>query len=1117
MRPDQRQAFLDTYVAMLSSRESDIVEAELVNSGEASFLASSEGHEGGAVLNSLLIKSDYLHPHYRDKSLMLARGVTSEMVFYSALHKAESSSAGRPMVTHLSAPELNILSLVGPVGNGALHTVGIAQVIKDQVDRPLVLSGLGDGSSQQGEVMEAIAEAERSEAPVLFFIHNNDLAISTRTKGQTFFSLLDGTMPTSFHGVPITHIDGMRPFESFDALSDIVAKIRETRKPQIVIFNVDRLANHSNADNQKLYRSDEEIKRSHGENDPINLSRHYLLQHGISEEELDALEVKTKQRVRAAVDVARMGTQPKTCMDASRALPKEVQRDAPEYRGDFDAEERLSMLAAMRDVFDHQLGQGDDVYLIGEDVEDGKGDVFGTTKGLSTKYPGRVVNSALTESMILGVATGMALVGKRPVAFMQFADFMPLAYNQIASELGMMHWRSNGGWNAPVIVFAACGAYRPGLGPYHSQTNEATYANIPGIDVFMPSNAADAAGMLNAAFKSGRPSVFLYPKKLLNNGSVQDTTSNDVARQIVPVGKARIVKAGQDVTLVGWGNTVEFCKEVAETLETVGVDAEIIDLRCMSPIDVETITASARKTGALVVTHEDNQTCGMASEIITLVLERSDIPVKVRRVTRPDTYTPCNFVNQLEVLPSYGRILEAACEVLDIHIQWEEKNTTEAGTFNVEVIGASPSDETVVITDVHVSVGDEVKAGDCLVDTEASKSAGEILAPITGTIEEIYVEESDQAVVGEPLLKLRLPEGSFTQSAQVKRIPVLEQKGFVIEPVAQTILKGHSTVFPVGIATPVYKTGSRLVKNEEILKNFPEKTSQDIVNLTGIEQRYWLGEGESIIDLAADASIELLTKQGLHLSDIDVIICATCTPEKFVSPSMACLVLHKLYETYGEQSIQAHDVNAACSGYLYAMQQAKDLLQIRPHARVLLLTAEALTNRLDVHDFDTAFLFGDAATASLLVGSDHIDAAVATIDHVFLSAVAEDGSILNIPVVKTESQAITLNGRKLFTFAVKTMALIMHKCCQQAGMELSEIDLVVPHQANQRISSAIEKRLKMMEGSMYSNISRFGNTSSCTIPIALSETLGVEDEHKKVALCAFGSGFTSGAAILSMR
>lgn len=1104
-------ALIELYKYMIASRESDIVEAELVNSGEANFLASSKGHEGSVILAPFLQKSDWLHCHYRDKALMLARGISSEMFFYSALAKAESHSHGRQMVSHMSAPEHNVLSLVGPVGNNGLQAAGVAHAIKSQADKPIVICSFGDGTSQQGEIMEAIAESKRNSLPVLFFIHNNDLAISTRTSGKTFFSLPNGREVDSFYDLPITHIDGTKPLEQYAKVEAIITQMRNNREPQIIIFNVDRLDNHSNADDQKLYRDPSEINLSKTF-DPLTLSYEYLISSGISADALQLAKRDAVNEVRKAVDIARTGQEPSPTFVAEKPLPADLIPTAPEYRGDFHATERLTMLEAMRNVFKAQLQDNPDVCLLGQDIEDGKGDVFGITKGLSTAYPGRVSNFALTESTIVGVAGGMALAGKRPVAFIQFADFMPLAYNQIFSELATMYWRTNGGWQCPVIVFAACGGYRPGLGPFHSQTNEATYAHIPGLDVYMPSNAADAAGMLNAAFKSGRPSVYFYPKKLLNNGSVADTTSLDVNKQLVPVGKARVARSGTDITLVGWGNTIALCHQVADALETIGVDAEIIDIRTIKPYDLTTILSSVEKTRNLIVTHEDNITCGVGSDIIASIVERVSQPIKARRIARSDTYTPCNYANQLEVLPSYEKILIACGELLNLEVRFEAETNADNTLYNVEVIGASPSDESVLINKLHVSVGSIVKSGDTLVDIEASKSAGEILSPCAGVVEEISVKEEERAVVGESLLKIRLSEGKVKAGTQAKKLHI-SRKFTPTSRVHQE--SGGQSTYQVGMSIPLFKVGSRKVSTDEIVVNFPKYTTADIVQRTGIVNRYWLAANESIVDVAAQIVHETLLKNNLSLGDINMIICATCTPEKYNSPSMACLVLSKLYQIYGEHTIPAYDINAACSGYLYALQNGKDYLQTRPDERVLLITAESLSKRMNLHNFDTAFLFGDAATATILYGNNHIEQSKLTIDQINLSAIAEDGSVLNIPV--DETAGITLQGKKLFTIAVKTMSLAMHKCCQRSGIELNDIDVVIPHQANQRILNAVEHRLKLPTGFIYSNIADYGNTSSCTIPIGLAEVLPSTKSTNLVGLCAFGGGFTAGAALLTVR
>ena len=1095
---------------MYNARKIDDTEAELVNSGEANFLASSAGHEGVAIFNEFLIEEDWLHCHYRDKPLMHARGIPPESFFYTSLTKSEGVSHGRQMSIGVSAKEYNIISVITPVGNQALPAVGIAHSIKHDPKNPIVYCGMGDGTTQQGEVLEAFSEAKRHHLPVLFVIQDNGLAISTRTQGKTFYSLPNNQKIYSFYGIPITYSDGTRPLEQFEIIETIISNIRKTRSPHIIIFNLERLKSHSNADDHNIYRSKQELKII-ADADPIELSRQYLLSLGIKELTLQSLEEKSEKIVKKAAKMALGGSDPKPCFNAEKTLPKKLTSPyCKEYRGDFSQKSRLSMSAAMREVFRYRLLTDDKIYLLGEDIEDNKGDVFGITKGLSSQFPGRVVNSPLAEATIVGICIGMALTGKRPVAFIQFADFMPPAYNQIFTELATMHWRSNGDWDCPVIIFAACGGYRPGLGPFHSQTNEATFAHIPGLDVYMPSNASDATGILNAAFDSGRPSIFLYPKKLLNNASVEETTSADVNMQIIPISKARIVKSGSDITLLGWGNTVSLCEEVATTLETVKVDAEIIDLRTIKPYDLETILRSVEKTGYLIVAHEDNLTCGLGGDIIASVTEHSKKTIKVKRIAKSDTYVPCNFKNQIEILPSYERILTAAAHLLDLSLSWKTfKECNDNRSYDVLVIGTSPSDESVLITEVHVAVGDIIKIGEKIVDIEASKATSEILSPRDGIVQNIYVTTSKSSIVGEKLIRLRLLEDNNVINQNKQKKPILTQKTY------KRSSKILSAINSVGISLPFFHTGSRVVTNQDLLINFPHYSSEDIIDRTGIEKRFWLDSDENIIDIAANASFDALNNLNLNLTDIDIIICSTCSPDKYLSPSMACLITNKLCQVYGEQKIPAFDINAACSAYLYGLQIARDYLGTRPNQRLLLITAEYMSRRLNVTDFDTAFLFGDAATATIINGNDYIGESLATINEIALTSISEDGHTINIP--NSEDQFIQLKGKKLFTFAVKTMSMIMHKCCQKNGIPLKKVDLIIPHQANQRISNAIEKHLKINPGTLYSNIVNYGNTSSCTIPIALSETLAKQGSDKKVALCAFGSGFTAAAALITTR
>jgi 2-oxoisovalerate dehydrogenase E1 component len=499
---------------MILARCIDVVEEELAASGEVFFQVSGAGHEATAVLSRHLGPEDWLHCHYRDKALMLARGLTLAAFFDGVFCNARSHSAGRQMSAHLSAPELKILSIVAPVGNHALQAVGIAQAVRDQEAAPIVLCSSGEGTTQEGEFLEAVAEAVRSKAPVLFWIANNGLAISTRTAGKTFFSPPDGDAG-SFHGVPILRLRGSDVLGCDAMARELVAAMRRDRRPRIVVMDVPRLCNHTSADDESLYRSTHELLETLDENDPVFSFANTLMSNGLCDADLTRLLETSMAEVRAAMKDSMAVVEHPPLGAVKRQLDSSLTSRDAERRGKSTAPP-VTMLEAFRGVLRQRLVSNPSTFLYGEDIEDPKGDVFRLTAGLSTSFPTRVVSSPLSESTIVGTCIGRALAGQRPVAFIQFADFLPLAFNQIVSELATMHWRTNGGWSCPLVIMAPCGAYRPGLGPFHAQTFESSLAHEPGLDVAVPSTAADASGILNAAFAGARPTVILYPKALLN-------------------------------------------------------------------------------------------------------------------------------------------------------------------------------------------------------------------------------------------------------------------------------------------------------------------------------------------------------------------------------------------------------------------------------------------------------------------------------------------------------------------------------------------------------------------------------------------------------------------------
>jgi 2-oxoisovalerate dehydrogenase E1 component len=1103
LTPANNTALLRSFFrTMVMSREIDSLEEQYTGRGEAFFHVSGAGHEAVIALNPFLQAEDYLHCHYRDKSLMLARGLDPIQFFHSLFCKDASHSRGRQMSAHMSDPTLNILSLVGPVGNNALQAVGVAQEIKGKAGNPLVLCAMGDGTTQESEVLAAMAEAVRSELPVLFLVENNKYAISTTTQGKTFFSLPDGNVD-SFYGMPILEVDGTDVLDALKGFEQAVQSIRQHSKPVVVLFHSERLSNHTNADDHKVYRSQAEIQQIRQTRDPITLLKEHLVKNGVAEAELEAEVLKIRAEMATLALQSQRSAEPAPVFDARIAYAPNKE----ECLG-LKGERNQTMLETIRNTLGYWLEKDQKVVLYGEDIEDPKGDVFGVTKGLSTKYPARVINSPLCESTIVGVAVGRALAGGKPVAFLQFADFLPIALNQIISEMGSMYWRTDGAWQSPVIVMISCGGYKPGLGPFHAQSFEALGVHTPGVDVVMPSTAYDAAGLLNAAFESNRPTLFFYPKSCLNDRSA--TTSPDVENHWILPGKARMVRTGKDLTMVGYGNTISRCTQAAAVLEQEGITTDVIDLRSLAPWDEATVINSCKKTGKLIIVHEDNVSCGMGSEIAATVAEKCEVPVIIRRVARADTYVPCNFSNQLEVLPSYQRVLEVAATLFGIEVQWIKPPEPEVGTFFVDAVGTSPSDESVTVTEWLVKVGEEIKQGQMLASYEADKASAELLSSIAGIVEEVLVPEGQSVKVGTPILKIKLPAEAIPVAKPITQEnpgqPVLKLVSVQPSKAENVRIVPASTV-PVGLSGLACVKGSITVTNDDIVANFPGKSADDIVKGTGIESRQRMLPGENILDLAAKAAAEALQKQELAMEDMDLVLVSTGTPG-MITPSLACRLMAKLAPNH---EAPAYDFSAACSGYLYGLNQSWDYLQQNPDAKILLVTAEALSSQLDATDYNTAIIFGDAATASIITGGSNASKARILWKRPVLSGKGEDGSILRVP--QSPSSPIFMNGSKVFSEGVRKMTQMIREACRKEGIDPASLDWVIPHQANQRIIDAIRSRLNVPEEKVFSNIKNLGNTSSNTIALCLNDLWHTFQKGEKIGLAAFGGGFTYAAVL----
>lgn len=1117
-----RTELLDVYSTIKTARLIDEQERTWIAQSRAHFHVSGAGHEGSAVLARHLTEHDWLHLHYRDKALLLARGVPVDEFFLSLRGAASSHSAGRQMSAHLSSRQRNVLSLVGPVGNNALQAVGVAEVIRDHPERPLVVCSVGDGTTQQGEFLEAMAEAVRNQLPVLFLVHNNRYAISTPTTGRTFFSLPIGD-PGHLFGLSIQHVDGSDVKAVDFCFREVTEGIRRDRGPRLVVMNVERLCDHTNSDDQRLYREKKDLQRGQLSADPLAQLRHEMLNGGISESHLQDCDREIAQSVGQAASSALLAEDPIPAVTATAEYPPEI-RERLEYLG-HDSGKRLTMRESLRDVLHSNLQADARVFLYGQDIEDPKGDVFGVTRGLSTLFPGRVVNAPLSESTIVGTAIGRALAGQRPVAFIQFADFLPLAWNQIVSELASMFWRTNGSWQCPVIVMATCGAYKPGLGPFHAQSMEAYCAHIPGLDVFIPSTASDAAGLLNAAFASPRPTVFLYPKSGLN--LPDRSTSADVAKQFAQPGKAFRRRSGNDLTLVAWGNTVALCETAADHLQQVQINCDVLDLRTLSPWDRDTVLESARRTGRLIVVHEDNLTSGFGAEVVASVTERSDLFIVVRRISRPDTFIPYHFGNQVQLLPSLDSILTVCCELTGCELNWHASDHETPGQRVIRAIGSGPADEMVDLVSLKVQVGDVIQPGQVIAEIEASKSVVDIVADCHGKVLKVLVTEGQRVRVNAPLVIVASDEtrSESHNSLPPTAVPTIQRssqrkRSHAVATLPHTAPQDNSgdELMPNGkmicLSKPEVVTGGQTVTTESIAAGIPGWTTAEAIKRTGIKKRPWVTENETAVKLTLRAASQLLTRLGGQHPPIGAVICSTTTPQE-ATPSISCVVGTGLadHSCFAEHWY-AFDLNAACSGFLYALRLAGQQLAYDPSSSVLLLTSELLSPNLNPSDPSTAFLFADAFTATLVTASPIVGRSLSC-RVPFIRAAPDPDRVISSPCVGCGP--LRMDGIAVARTAYKSMASILSVAVQSAGLSIADLAGIVPHPGSGRILQNVADLLEVPGERVWHTLNDTGNTSSSSIPIALSRYWNELPVSRPLGLVAFGAGFTSAATTGEMK
>ena len=677
LAPDWRRV---AYLFHASRALDDIEESRLVPERKVLYQFSARGHELGQILLGLRLtaRHDGVGVYYRSRPLMLALGLDLEDAAAGPLARAGSFSDGRDIGVVFNMPSqggATVLPACGGVGAQYTPTAGWAQAIRYRRDvlRDASYEGSiavvhgGDASCATNGFWSALTIATTLRLPMLFYVEDNGYGISVTSELQTPGGNIAANL-ASFANLTILDGDGTDPHEASTLTDRAIAQVRGGQGPVLLRLTVPRLCGHSGQDTQAYKSSD--IVAIERARDPLVQLQNTLVPDVMSATEWSELAQQARRDVEGAVERALARPQPQHLtrhvfceVDADSGTPQMQQQGGlgPEgqtlhstTRSPRPEATRINMLTAIRRTLGAELAANPKVVVFGEDVGP-KGGVHGATLGLQEKFGrGRVFDTSLSEEGIIGRAVGMAIAGLAPVAEIQFRKYADPAAEQL-NDCGTMRWRTNNRFAAPIVVRMPGGYFKCG-DPWHSQTNEVAWAHGIGWRVAMPSNAEDAVGLLRTAMRSNDPTIFFEHRAMLDAAWARRPYPGDDF--VVPFGIARCVRAGTELTVVTWGAMVERCEQAANVSQ---VDAEVIDLRTVSPWDRTAVLESVQKTRRCLIVHEDTLTAGFGAEIAAVVVKEAffNLDAPVERLTMPDIPNPHSPVLLEAAVPTAAAIAHA--------------------------------------------------------------------------------------------------------------------------------------------------------------------------------------------------------------------------------------------------------------------------------------------------------------------------------------------------------------------------------------------------------------------------------------------------------------------------
>ncbi len=660
----KKQQLLNVYRTMHVSRRLDEKMLILLKQNKGFFHIGCAGHEAIQLAAAATMKPghDWACPYYRDMSLALGFGMTARDLLSAHLSKVTDTSHGKQMPSHFNSKELNIFTVSSALGANYLPALGLAQGAKLRGKDEVVYVSSGDGGTSEGYFFEMLNWATRDKAPLVIVVQDNKYAISVPIHQQTSNQSISKTV-AGFQDLKIFEVDGTDYLQSYAAMEAAVAYARAGKGPVLVHAHVVRLLPHSSSDDHRKYRTADELERD-AQHDPIAKLGEALIEAGMATEtELDIIKNDVKKQVDEDTEWCLAQDDPKP-EDGLRFVYSEKELGL-DYEASKPSGEPVVMIDAINHAMFEEMERDANVIVFGEDVAGSKGGVFTATRGLTDKFGyERCYNSPIAEASIIGTACGLSVQGYKPVVEIQFGDYIWPAMQQLRNQVPTLRYRSHNQFGCPMVIRVPIGGYIHG-GLCHSQNIETFFSHIPGYKIVMPSNAADAKGLLKTAIRSDDPVMFLEHKSLYRQGFAKSPEPD--SEYLVEIGKANIVREGSTATIVTYGAMVQKALVAAKEWAKEGVELEVIDLRTIYPLDMETVLTSVKKTGRVLCLYEDVEFLGLGAEIAAQIADKAfewlDAPVK--RVAGKYSYIPFAAPMEDFVLPNDEKIRTALTDLIN--------------------------------------------------------------------------------------------------------------------------------------------------------------------------------------------------------------------------------------------------------------------------------------------------------------------------------------------------------------------------------------------------------------------------------------------------------------------